>query len=200
MMKCQTGKRCQEASPWSCRTQPSLPSPWSPPPTVVLPTLKFKFNHGLLRIIQIVHHQWVNGCFNVLIISWEWGWKPANEEALNHQLLEDAEGEDVGCLAVPSNLRFKRILFNLDESILEQMIYWLLCVKHHCHHHEHQNDHLIIMGDCSAWKIVAFKKTQLCVQLLHFTNFTPWEWPHSCHQNEHQNDLIITIIRMVTSL
>ena len=35
--------------------------------------------------------------------------EPANEEALDHQLLEDTEWEDVGCLAVSSNLRYKQI-------------------------------------------------------------------------------------------
>ena len=40
--------------------------------------------------------------------------EPANQEPFHHQLLEDAEGGDVSCLAVSSNLKFKRILFNLD--------------------------------------------------------------------------------------
>ena len=35
--------------------------------------------------------------------------EPANQEAFHHQLLEYAEGEYVCCLAVSSNLNFKRI-------------------------------------------------------------------------------------------
>ena len=42
--------------------------------------------------------------------------EPANQEAFHHQLLEDAEGEYVCCLAVSSNLEFKRVLCNLDDE------------------------------------------------------------------------------------
>ena len=36
--------------------------------------------------------------------------QPANEEALNHQLLDEAKGEDVCCLAVASNLKLKKFV------------------------------------------------------------------------------------------
>ena len=39
---------------------------------------------------------------------------PANQEAFHHQLLEDTEGENVCCLAVPSNLDVKLLLQNIS--------------------------------------------------------------------------------------
>ena len=49
------------------------------------------------------------GCFGYVLMR-VGDAQPANEEALNHQLLEDAEGEDVCCLAVASNLKLKKFV------------------------------------------------------------------------------------------